>query len=187
MIAGGNDSSKSSTDSIDIFNTKTREFKNIGKLPDNTYYVASAYYKNKIYIHGGGNSFGNLSLKGTVMNEMFVIELDDECGNSDAICISECSRGTTYKDGNCHICPEGSFSENIGPEDCELCPRGYFSEIIGASTRRACTPCPYGYYNDQEGQSFCMECPASKLCMMDGIGAYIDSELPISYSISQKC
>jgi hypothetical protein len=35
-------------------------------LPDYTYSAGSVYYKNKIYIHGGGYSFGDLSLSNMV-------------------------------------------------------------------------------------------------------------------------
>jgi hypothetical protein len=169
LIAGGNSWGPIITDSINVFNHKTLEFKNIGNLPDYTHQVASVYYKNKIYIHGGGDNFGSLYLKGTVKNDLVVIELSDECGDSDLICISECSKGTYYKEGSCHICSEGSFSENIGSVECDLCPSGYFSEIIGAETHRTCTACPYGYYNDQEGQSFCRECPSTYNCAIDRI------------------
>jgi hypothetical protein len=183
LIAGGNNLNTVSTDTIDIFDKKTLEFKQIGNLPDFIYYGASAYYKNKIYIHGGGDNFGKLPLKGTVRNDMLVIEMSDECGKSELICISECSRGTYFKEGSCHKCPAGSFSEDIGSLDCEKCPSGYFSDIIGAETRRVCRPCPYGYYNDQEGQSFCRVCPASYLCALDNILPEMYSEVSRSESI----
>jgi hypothetical protein len=72
----------------------------IGDLPAPTYYGASTYYKNKIYIHGGGYSFGNLPTRGLVKNDLIVIHLNEECEGEEDICIDSCSKGTYYKNNN---------------------------------------------------------------------------------------
>jgi hypothetical protein len=89
------------------------------------------YYKNKLYIHGGA-SFDDMSLFSIPTNDLIVIELDDGCKESFPFCVSNCSKGTYFSDGECLPGPKGSFSDEIGPGECKLCEAGYFSDTIVA-------------------------------------------------------
>jgi hypothetical protein len=163
---------------IDILNISTGEVKRSSYLPENIYYGASTYYKNKIYIHGGGDNFGALPLKNMVKNDLVVIELDKECDPHPNMCIFECSEGTYKESESCHSCPAGSYSYEIGSDSCLLCSAGYFSQVIGAETERACKPCPYGYFNDKEGQTMCLACPIGSMCSFNQVKPEIPNEIP---------
>jgi hypothetical protein len=60
------------------YNTTYEDTTEIGSLPDNTYHGASAYYKSKIYIHGGGYRFGDLPLSSLVKNDLILIDLNEK-------------------------------------------------------------------------------------------------------------
>jgi hypothetical protein len=169
IIAGGSTWNYQSSRYIKVLNLNSLEIVQVGELPAHTYYGASVYYKNKIYIHGGGYSFGDLPLSRIVKNDLIIIHLDQQCEGSQDFCIPECSKGTYFKNGSCHLCSEGSYSNKIGSNSCEMCKAGYFSDIIGAETSKACKPCPYGYFNTKEGQSMCMECQSGSLCSLDEV------------------
>jgi hypothetical protein len=164
--AGGNAWNTFSYSTIVARKFEWNESKVVGSLPSNTYYGASVYYKNKIYIHGGAYSFGDLPLSNIVKNNLIVINLDDECEGTDDLCISDCSKGTYHRNGKCDICPKGSYSDKTDSESCSLCRAGYFSDIIGAETSKTCKPCPAGYFTNREGESMCLECPAGSLCSL---------------------
>ncbi len=139
----------------------------VGSLPTNTFYGASIYYKNKIYIHGGGYSFGDLPLSSIVTNDLIVINLNEECEDSEGFCTDDCSKGTAFSSEGCDLCPMGSYSDIIGSKRCEPCEVGYFSDIMGAETSKTCKPCPYGYFNTSKGQSMCLICPNDSICSLN--------------------
>jgi N-acetylneuraminic acid mutarotase len=176
VVVGGTSSNNEAHDYIDVLHSSTGEVSRIGTLPSNFYYGASAYHKNKIYIHGGGDSFGTLPLKKTLKNGLLVINLNQNCEPS-SMCISACSKGTYNKDGECYLCPKGSYSSSIGSNSCSICPSGYFSDSIGAVTMRTCKPCPYGYFNTEEGQASCLICPTGSMCSLNQIKPEIPSEI----------
>jgi hypothetical protein len=184
IIAGGSMWGYGTYEDIYILKNGFTEKIVIGALPMPVFHGASAYYKNKIYIHGGGGSFGELPLKSTVKNDLIIIQLNEECDNYDEICMSKCSKGTYYKSGECHLCAKGSYSDRIGSEKCNLCMAGYFSDTIGAETVKACKPCPYEYFNTQEGQSMCMKCPSGSTCSMNEVQNDNSSEI-IRYTSTQ--
>jgi hypothetical protein len=184
IVAGGSTWSYGAFKSIYILTGNFEERIDIGVLPTPVFYGASAYYKNKIYIHGGGGSFDELPLKSKVKNDLIAIQLNEKCDSSDDFCISKCSKGTYYKHGECHLCAKGSYSDRIGSEKCDLCMAGYFSDIIGAETLKACKPCSYGYFNTQEGQSICMKCPAGSICSLNEVQNDNSSEI-IRYTSKQ--
>jgi hypothetical protein len=164
--AGGNAWDYVSYDVIQAQKLEWNEAKIVGRLPSNTYYGASVYYKNKIYIHGGAYSFGVLPLSNIVKNHLIVINLNDQCEGPDDFCISDCSKGTYHQEEVCKLCPKGSYSDNTDSESCSLCKAGYFSDIIGAETSKTCRPCPFGYFTNREGESMCLECPADSICSL---------------------
>lgn len=184
IVAGGSLLNYYARNYIDVLDLVTEDIHRVGYLPDNTYYAASVYYKNRIYIHGGGSSFGILPLKKLVRNDLIVIELNENCEPSPNLCISECSKGTYYNTGYCHLCNEGSYSDTIGQSSCKLCPSGYFSDIIGADSSRACKPCTEGYYGIEKGQSRCIECPRGSVCSFDQIKVETEGKAQ-SYSSTQ--
>jgi hypothetical protein len=140
-----------SRSSISALNLEWSDAITVGHLPDNTYYGASVYYKNSIYIYGGAYSFGNLPLRSIVKNNLIVINLNEKCEGSEDLCISDCSKGTYHENEGCSLCPKGIYSNKVGSNSCSLCRAGYFSDIIGAETAKACKPCPYGFFSDEEG------------------------------------
>jgi hypothetical protein len=182
IIAGGREWNYSSYRDIIIHNMKSNHIYS-DNLPIYNYFGASAYYKNKIYIHGGGYSFGYLPLQSIVKNDLIVINLNENCEGSNDVCISDCSKGTYFNNGDCNLCPKGSYSNKLGSTSCDMCSAGYFSDIIGAETSKACKPCPNGYFNTQEGQSFCLKCPSDSICSLDEARPENSSDLTSNVSI----
>jgi hypothetical protein len=158
VVAGGIEMNYISFNKITILNVNTDQAETIAQLPESSYYAASVFYKNKIYIHGGAESFGGLPLSNILKNNLIVINLNDECNSSSNSCIPACSRGTYYSEGECLICPKGSYSDHTGAESCKLCPKGYFSNVRGADSYRTCKLCTNGYFGKEEGQAECYKC-----------------------------
>lgn len=154
---------------IYILNTKTQDLKLFEMLPRESYYAASAFYKDKIYIHGGALSFNWLPLRDYAINDLIIVELNENCESEGSVCIQSCSKGTYFDGDKCCICPAGSYSDRIGSKDCNLCPRGYYSDYKGADSAWSCKPCPNGYFNYEKGQTRCLECPNGSKCSFDNI------------------
>lgn len=169
IIAGGVKWDFSSHNDINILNIQTGDIVQIEDQLPYTYFGGSVYYKDKIYIHGGAYSFGNLPLKDISTNNLIAIELSANCNSLKTDCITVCSKGTYYSNGECYICPEGSYSEIDGPVDCELCPMGFYSDIKGGDSSRVCKRCPYGTFNNKIGQSRCTDCPYGRKCSFEKV------------------
>lgn len=182
--AGGSDNGYGSERDISIYDTNTGAIHFAGNLPYNTYSAASVFYRDKIYIHGGGDSYGTLLLEDIVKNDLIVIDLNTNCDEENNVCILYCSKGSYSNQGECDVCPEGSYSDTVGSNYCELCPKGYYSNIKGADSSGVCSKCSDGYFNDKEGQSRCLECSISLECPADYEKEKIDryvSEQPELY------
>lgn len=186
LVAGGIEGNYGTFKKIDILDVNTGKITRIGDLPNNTYYGASVFYKNKIYIHGGGYSFGWLPLRDIMLNDLIVIELNQDCDSIDSICLSDCSKGTYSKGSECYLCPVGSYSETVGSEPCIKCPSGYFSDIKGADSSRACKPCTGGYYNTEPGQARCLECPNGSKCTSEKVVPETESSSPSYLSVQPE-
>ena len=169
VVAGGIDMSYRSFNQILMLDITTDKVETIGKLPEFSYNAASTFYKNKIYIHGGAHSYGDLPLSSILKNDFLVIELNSECNSSSNFCIPTCSKGTYSSEGKCSVCPKGSYSDDIGAESCGLCPKGYFSNVIGADSFRTCKLCTSGYFGKEEGQAKCYQCPIANECSHDRV------------------
>ncbi len=57
-------------------------------LDSPNYSAASIYYKDKIYIHGGGGSYGALPLEDIIRRDLIVIDLNEDCEYPPYVCIS---------------------------------------------------------------------------------------------------
>jgi hypothetical protein len=169
IIAGGVEWDFISHNDINVLDINTGDIERVGYLPSYTFFGASAYYKDKIYIHGGTQSFGSLPLKEISTNNMIVIHLNSGCQTNQNECISVCSKGTYFYQGNCHVCPEGTYSDQEGSESCEKCSSGYYSDIKGVESAKICKRCPYGTFNKDIGQSRCLNCPYGSTCRFDEI------------------
>ncbi len=77
--AGGSQRDVYSNDDIYLFDINTGAVNLVGTLPFKIYSAASIFYMNKIYISGGGDSFGRLQLENVVKNDVVVIDLNENC------------------------------------------------------------------------------------------------------------
>jgi hypothetical protein len=171
LVAGGNLLDLNSFDTIKSVDLKTSEVKVIGTLASKPFHAASVYYKNKIYIQGGGDTFGDFSLVNLPNNYMHIIELNDE--NSETW---PCSKGSYRKDNHCEVCPVGTYNERIGSE-CIPCLAGYYSNNIASDSISFCIPCSEGHYNPKEAQGLCLDCPSSQIC---NIGTIHPIQFPLT-------
>jgi hypothetical protein len=169
VIAGGVKRDSESHSDINILDVRTGRITYLGNLPSHTFYGASMYYKDKIYIHGGAYSFGNLPLKDIAKHDFVVIDLDSNCETEKTTCISGCSKGAYFYEGDCRVCPPGTYSDIDGSDFCNPCPSGFYSDIRGGDSIRVCKRCPYDYYSIGTGQSRCMDCPTNSICLFDQI------------------
>lgn len=174
IVAGGNLLDSRSFDTIESVDLKTSEVKTIGTLVSKPFHAASVYYKDKIYIQGGGDSFGTFSLANLPNNYLHIIELNDEESET-----WPCSKGSYRKDNYCEVCPVGTYNERIG-SDCIPCLPGYYSNNIASDSITHCLPCSEGYYNPKEAQGLCIECPSSQIC---NIGTINPIEFPLTPKI----
>ena len=171
IVAGGNLLDLNSFDTIKSVDLKTSEVKVIGTLASKPFHAASVYYKDKIYIQGGGDTFGFFSLSNLPNNYLHIIELNDVDSET-----WPCSKGSYRKDSHCEACPVGTYNERIGSE-CMPCLPGYYSNNIASDSISFCLPCNEGYYNPKEAQGLCLDCPSSQIC---NIGTIHPIEFPLT-------
>jgi hypothetical protein len=157
---------------IYLIDINTGEVSTNASLPRETFYAASVFYKDKIYIYGGAESYGWLPLRENLRDDLIIVELNHDCQEEPNQCIATCSKGTYYSQGECNLCSAGSYSDTIGSNSCKLCSKGYSSATIGADTLETCTPCPKGYFNLYEGQPRCLDCPAGSECSLYSLDEY---------------
>jgi hypothetical protein len=141
--------------------TGTSEVK--GYLPSRYYGGDSVYFKDKIYIFGGGGTFSSFPIQSQVNNQLLVVEFNSDCQNQSE-CIFKCSAGSYEKDGSCISCPAGSYSSQSGQKSCIPCPAGLFSNLSGADSPKDCLPCNEDFYNPLPGQTRCLSCPYGTSC-----------------------
>lgn len=80
---------------------------------------SSSYYKNSLYIFGGGNSIGdNVVAETATVDRFYKINFPD----------LPCSTGTYLFENQCVPCQKGSYKDTFGPEECIQCPAGTFNE-----------------------------------------------------------
>jgi hypothetical protein len=161
LIAGGDQFNYIASNQINILDITTQTYRTVANLPSFSYSAGSVFYKNKLYIHGGGGNLSGLSLFDIPMNDSIAIEFDDKCEENLTFCARSCSEGTY-----CVVCPEGSYSDETGATKCKLCDKGYYSDTKGADSYHFCKPCPYGTFNTNPGQSRCLQCPYVKTCSL---------------------
>lgn len=166
ILIGGSLQSTFSYKEVYAIDINTGEVSMSARLPHENFYAASVFYKDKIYIYGGAESFAWLPLRDNVKNDLIILELNQDCDEDSNKCISICSKGTYYAQGECNLCSAGSYSDTIGSSSCKLCSKGYSSTTIGADSVETCVPCPNGYFNLYEGQPRCLICPVGSKCSL---------------------
>jgi hypothetical protein len=134
---------------------------NIGRLPTGIYSAGKAYYKDTLYLHGGGSSSVDIKISEPT-NDLFLLKLNSQCTYDK--CDWPCSKGTYYENGECIICDRGSYSDKLGQSQCKLCAPGTYSYLEGAESVNQCFLCPEGTFNSEEGQPFCLECSMDSTC-----------------------
>lgn len=170
LVAGGGTWKYFVYDELYVYDSKTHSTRKLDQiLPHNVYNAASVYYKNKLYIHGGGASFKNLPLTDIPLNYLIVIDLDDDCSVNPQLCKEKCSAGTYYNSLECLPCPEGSYQDQLDTKECKKCPQGFYSDTEGADSFRFCKPCPQGTFNRVEGETMCFDCPRGSKCSLNEV------------------
>jgi hypothetical protein len=125
------------------------------------YSGASMYHKTSLYIFGGGDKIGEKFRSSVPVHSFYKLDLNSNCGDH---CDWPCSLGTyEVSPGVCQICPEGYYSDELGPY-CIACPAGTYSTRKGNSSVRQCYPCQEGFYSPSPGALFCKACPAGSYC-----------------------
>lgn len=154
-----------------LYNFENKTEKIIGNLDQGLFRSASVFYQGKLFVHGGGESFGNNPRDGSQTDSMFYIDYEEICKYD--VCEGECSAGNYFNGTSCAMCPAGSYSSgftslvsSLAPTDnqCLLCPAGTYNPQSGASNVKQCYPCSEGTYNNQTGQQYCRDCPESTDC-----------------------
>ncbi|CAG9314812.1 unnamed protein product [Blepharisma stoltei] len=158
---------------IFILDLKEKSFIPLGLLPDYIYRAAYVYYKNNIYIHGGGSMYGH-SMRILVGKNSFV-KVDFEGLDF------ECSPGFFDNNGECQLCGPGSYTDFYGMASCIPCPEGTYNPSYGLNSYSQCYPCPENTFSNEIGSSACKKCPAGKICLTGSVSPldqsnYLDKE-----------
>ncbi|CEM36393.1 unnamed protein product [Vitrella brassicaformis CCMP3155] len=78
----------------------------------------------------------------------------------------KCEEGYVMaSNGDCEICPPGTFSETKGGRACKMCQPGTFAATSGSIQ---CERCEVGYYQDRPGRSECKQCPGVRVTPYPG-------------------
>lgn len=164
IIAGEQWSTRVLNDIVEM-NYKTGEYKKVGNLPFGIYNSAGVYFKDKVYIFGGGSSFGLTLLINSTRNLFLEISMNKECGDN---CNWPCSLGSYRTEFGCQTCPQGYYSNSLG-DDFLPCPEGTYGNTKGADSIRQCYPCPEKTFNDIQGSPFCKICSETYVCLAGSI------------------
>ncbi|CAG9321978.1 unnamed protein product [Blepharisma stoltei] len=176
-IIGGQKWGTDPLKSVYILNIPEHTYQFVGNLPDYFYASAYIYYKKSIYVHGGGAVLGK-TMRTSIGKSNF-IEINIKCP-SNAACVWTCSPGTYLDNGECYMCPKGSYNEKYGAKECILCPPGTYNPSKGGNTSRQCYPCDEGTFNANYGALICRDCPTSKYCPI-GASSPLDKKTVSSY------
>ena len=132
-----------------VLDTNTNQIEKVYDNEWGTFAEASVYYKNSLYLFGGGNAQKDGAImSGRSVNRFYTINFPD----------LPCSVGTYFDNDECIPCPKGTYKDTYGPEECVQCSRGMYNEEIGATNIKACIPCPEGTFTAYLGQEFCIKC-----------------------------
>jgi hypothetical protein len=170
LLAGGHEQGVTAHKEIFELDLTTDVFRQVGNLPANSMSAGMAYYKNNLYIHGGSYSFDTLAVRNIPTNNLFIIQLNQNCNSTIETCDWPCSKGTfQVTNSTCEACSPGTFSDQEGALECTDCPAGYYLEDISADTYIQCKPCDKGKYNSLEGQNTCNDCPYGTSCPIGSV------------------
>jgi hypothetical protein len=167
IVAGGEQLNRYARSHIYTLDLNTYQFEIIGSIDFRIYNAGFVYFNDKIYVQGGGASFGDVSLNSIPTNNLYTMKLNHEDSTQ-----WPCSRGSHMSNNECHGCPVGTYNEEIG-SSCLPCPSGYFSDILSSDSIRNCLPCREGYFNPKEGQGICLFCVISMHCPIGSINPVI--------------
>jgi hypothetical protein len=145
---------------ISIYDIDTRTHI-LDTLPVYIFGASYIYYKDSIYIFGGGQQIDeHVTVRPS--NNFYELSLNSKCTDSE--CDWPCSKGTYSLDSDCKPCGYGTYSSIFGSENCQLCPEGSFGPYLGALDDELCLRCPEGSYNNKLGQKYCLDCLAGTYC-----------------------
>ena len=140
----------STSKTVSSYSFENNSWSRVGAVDFYFYSGASAYFKNSIYIHGGGTSAGKILRSGKNSADFFKV--------SEASW--KCSTGT-YFDSECRLCPSGTSNPSMGSPFCFDCSEGKYSPNYGAFI---CSDCPEGTYSNEKGSKECKDCAFEKFC-----------------------
>lgn len=123
-------------------NLETGDSQLITDLEWKSYAEASVYYKNSLYVFGGGGASNDGAIHLTLSTDRFYkITFDD----------LPCSAGTYLLNGLCTVCPKGTYKYQTTDLECKFCPRGYYNDKIAGASFKNCLPCPERTFNGELG------------------------------------
>ena len=76
----------------------------------------------------------------------------------------ECSKGTYKENGECVLCPRGTYKNTVGDQACELCTPGTENPEEGSDHPQFCKACDKGTFNPNFGAPYCIQCPPEANC-----------------------
>mmetsp|Transcript_5708 Transcript_5708/g.10208 ORF Transcript_5708/g.10208 Transcript_5708/m.10208 type:complete len:981 (-) Transcript_5708:36-2978(-) len=163
-----------SLDTVHLMEISSGEASLVSKLNFSIYSAACKYYKDSIYIYGGGDRFGEKFRSSVPVHNFYRFDLNELCGEH---CNWPCSPGTYQsKVALCEACPEGTYNDAYGALSCKQCPAGTFSRRMGNSSLRQCYPCEEGFYNPTPGSSKCLGCPNGYSCEVGSSSPSLNSQ-----------
>lgn len=132
----------------------------IGYLDDPVYGAEAAYFKNSVYLFGGGDHIAQLAQTKIFKNSLYMISVDETDNFT-----WPCSIGTIGQ--KCTVCPSGNYFNNS--TSCNKCRQGTFYNSIAGGSKFECYPCMFGTFASESGSSYCTSCPSSYFCPVGSI------------------
>ena len=137
---------------VNVIKLSERSHKKIDSMTFNSYAAAGAYHKNSFYIFGGGGS--DLEDGALIHNHASDVLVKYTLGED-----FPCSKGSFRENGECVVCPRGTYKDTTGDYECTLCPPGHENPKAGADHYEFCILCARGFYSSNWGSPYCFECP----------------------------
>jgi len=111
IYIGGEEWNTHTTGNVNAIQVVDRFNQKIAEIDYNTWAAAGAYHKNSFYIFGGGGSYeSDGALRPNHVSDRFYKYTLGEG--------YPCSKGSQKENGECVLCPRGSYKEATGDHPC---------------------------------------------------------------------
>ena len=178
FVLGGTTWTLQAYDTFFSLNLDTLNYTDYPPLEEVSYSGASVYFRDSLFVHSGGSTYGGSLRTFIPVNSFKRFDLSTLENKT------LCSPGTFRTQEKCSICPIGTFASDYESSYCTQCEPGTYNPYTGATSIYQCKPCPYGSFSSRPGSPRCYNCPFGDFCYVGSDKIY-NKEIKSAYNSIQ--